>query len=107
MIHAEISIYPIGTGSTSISFYIARAVEALDGIQGIRHHVTAMGTILESDRMEKISEAMQEMAGAVHSLGIARVELVLKVDSRRDKQARCEEKTDSVKKHLESFKRPK
>jgi len=107
MIHAEISIYPIGTDSTSISFYIARAIDALDGMEGIRYQVTPLGTVLEADHMAKISEAMQEMTNAVHNLGVARTEIILKIDSRLDKPVRYEEKTDSVKRYLEGFKRPK
>jgi uncharacterized protein YqgV (UPF0045/DUF77 family) len=36
----------------------------------------------------------------VHNLGIARVEVVIKVDSRRDKHVKMEEKIDSIKKQL-------
>ena len=38
----------------------------------------------------------------VHHLGIDRVEVVIKVDSRRDKHVKMEEKIDSIKKHMES-----
>ncbi len=41
------------------------------------------------------------MMGTVHNLGIDRVEVVIKIDSRRDKQVKMEEKLDSIKKHLE------
>ena len=40
------------------------------------------------------------MMDTVHNLGIDRVEVVIKVDSRRDKHVKMEEKLDSIKKHL-------
>ena len=103
MIHAEISIYPIGTGSTSTIFYIARALEVLQEMNGIRYHLTAMGTLLKSDSIRRIYEASERMMEAVHSLGVARVGVVLKIDSRSDRQTRLEDKVESAKAHLERF----
>jgi uncharacterized protein YqgV (UPF0045/DUF77 family) len=40
------------------------------------------------------------MMETVHNLGIDRVEVVIKVDSRRDKHVKMEEKLESIKKHL-------
>jgi uncharacterized protein YqgV (UPF0045/DUF77 family) len=37
----------------------------------------------------------------VHNLGVNRVEVILKIDSRRDKNKKMEEKIESVKKFLE------
>ena len=36
----------------------------------------------------------------VHNLGVSRVEVVLKIDSRRDKEATLEDKLESVRKYL-------
>ena len=41
------------------------------------------------------------MMETVHNLGIDRAEVVIKVDSRRDKDVSMEEKLDSIKRHLE------
>ena len=54
MIHAEISIYPIGTSNTSASFYIARAIESIQDIEGLRYQINPMGTVLESGSIDKI-----------------------------------------------------
>jgi len=59
-----------------------------------------MGTVLESDEMDIIYEASKKMIETVHNLGIDRVEVVIKIDSRRDKHVKMEEKVDSIKKHL-------
>ena len=100
MIHAEISIYPVGTNSTSVSFYIAKAIESIQNMDKIRYEINPMGTILESDDINVIYDASKKMMEVVHNLGVNRVEVVLKVDSRRDMQARMEEKLESIKKQM-------
>jgi uncharacterized protein (TIGR00106 family) len=103
MIHAEISIYPMGTGSTSTSFYIAKGIEEIQNVKGVRYQVTPMGTILESDSIDKIYEAAKRLVEAVHRLGVKRIEVVLKIDSRKDKDAKLEEKLESVRKYLKKL----
>ena len=100
MIHAEISIYPISTKTTSLSFYIAKAVESIKNIDNLRYEINSMGTILESNDIDVINKASKNMIDTVHNLGIKRVEVILKIDSRTDKQVRIEEKIDSIKKQM-------
>ncbi len=100
MIHAEISVYPMGTSSTSASFYIAKAIESIENIDGVRYQINPMGTVLESESIEKIYTAAKNMMEVVHNLGVNRVEVIIKIDSRKDKQSNLEEKLESVKKHL-------
>jgi len=100
LIHAEISIYPIGTSTTSASFYIAKAIEVLKDIKEIKYQVNPMGTILESNSIEQIYDAAKEMMEVVHNLGVGRVEVILKIDSRKDKIKSMQEKLDSVNKYL-------
>ena len=102
MIQAEISIYPIATRTTSASFYIAKAIESIQDIKNLRYEINSMGTVLESDNIETIYEASKKMTETVHSLGIDRVEVVIKIDSRRDKHIKMEEKVNSIKKHMEN-----
>ena len=100
MIHAEISIYPMGTNSTSASFYIAKAIESIQNMQNIRYKINPMGTVLESTDIETIYDASKRMMEAVHRLGVNRVEVILKVDSRNDKHVKMEDKIDSIKKQM-------
>jgi len=100
MIHAEISIYPIATKTTSVSFYIAKAIESIKNIDNLRYEINPMGTILESSDMDVINKASKNMIEIVHHLGINRVEVILKIDSRVDKQENMEEKIESVKKQM-------
>ncbi len=100
MIQAEISIYPIATRTTSASFYIAKAIESIQNTENLRYEINSMGTVLESDSIDIIYKASKTMMETVHNLGIDRVEVIIKIDSRRDKQVRMEEKIDSIKKQL-------
>lgn len=100
MIHAEISVYPIGTGTTSSSFYIAKGIEAIQSIKEVRYEINSMGTILESDDIDKIYESAKKIMEVVHNLGVNRVEVILKIDSRNDKQLTMKEKIESINKHL-------
>lgn len=100
MIHAEISVYPIGTRVTSVSFYIAKGIEAIQNIEGLKYEINAMGTILESDSIDKIYEASKTIMEVVNNLGVNRVEVILKIDSRNDKQVKIEDKVESIKKHF-------
>lgn len=100
MVHAEISIYPVGTDSTSLSFYIAKAIETIKEFKDIRYEITPMGTVLESDDINKVFAASGAAIESVHRLGVKRVEVVLKIDSRTDKAQSMRQKVQAVDKHL-------
>lgn len=102
MVTAEISLYPVGTDSTSLSFYIAKSIESIVDVDGVKHQTTPMGTILESDSMEKIFEASKTMTETIHRLGVKRIEIILKIDSRTDKKQTAQDKMRSLDKHLKS-----
>ena len=100
MIQAEVSIYPMATKTTSASFYIAKAIESVKNLENLRYEINSMGTVLESDDLVIINLATKNMMLTVHNLGISRVEVIIKIDSRNDKQVRMEEKIESVKKQI-------
>ena len=100
MIQAEISIYPMATKTTSTSFYIAKAIESIKNMDNLRYKINSMGTVLESDDMDVINKASKNMIEIVHHLGINRVEVIIKIDSRIDKQVRMEKKVESIKKQM-------
>ena len=101
MIQAEISIYPIATKTTSVSFYIAKAIESIKNIDNLTYEINSMGTILESDDMDVINKASKNMIEVVHHLGINRVEVIIKIDSRIDKQLTIKEKLKSIKDQMD------
>ena len=90
----------MATKTTSASFYIAKAIEAIQKIKNIRYEINPMGTVLESEDINVIYDASKKMMEAVHNLGVDRVEIIIKIDSRRDKHLKMEEKIESIKKHL-------
>ena len=100
MIHAEISMYPIATKTTSVSFYIAKAIESIKDVGNLRYSINSMGTVLESDDIDTINKAVKNMTETVHNLGVNRVEVIIKIDSRRDKQVKMEEKIETIKKQM-------
>jgi len=102
LIHAEVSVYPMGTNTTSASFYIAKGIEAIQSLDGVRFEVNAMGTVLESENVDKIFEASKRIMEAIHNSGVQRVEVVLKIDSRKDKDSKLEDKLESLQKYLKS-----
>ena len=99
MIQAEISLYPIATKTTSASFYIARAIETIQNMDNLKFEINSMGTILESDDIDVIYQAAKKMTEAIHNLGINR-EVIIKIDSRKDKHLSMNEKINSIKKYM-------
>jgi uncharacterized protein (TIGR00106 family) len=99
MITAELTIIPIGTSDTSLSNYIAAAVTALD-TNGIKYELTGMGTLLESNDMEKIFIAIRAAHDAVFKEGADRVATSIKIDERRDIERTILDKVSSVNQKL-------
>ena len=87
----------MATKTTSVSFYIAKAIESIKNMDNLTYEINSMGTILESDDMDVINKASKNMIEVVHHLGINRVEVILKIDSRIHKQVTIKEKLKSIK----------
>ena len=95
----EVSIIPLGTETTSVSQYVARAVGILQGEKDIKFELTAMGTIIEGD-LEHLLTLVRKMHEAVFDAGIARVVTTVKIDDRRDKISSMNSKMESLKREL-------
>ena len=100
MVMAEISITPIGTGNTSVSFYVARAVESIKDMPNVEYLLNSMGTVIESDDIDSILTASKGMIETLHNLGVDRVGVILKIDSRADKHTTMDQKVEAVHRHL-------
>ena len=92
---AAVSITPIGTGTTSVSTYVAAAERALRQEPGLRVELTAMFTLLEGD-LDAIFRAIRRAQEAVVEAGAQRVSTVIKIDDRRDRHATMEQKVARV-----------
>ena len=100
----EITVLPLGTQTSSLSKFVADSVSVLRNEKGIKYHLTAMGTIIQSDSAEKLFEVASKMHKAVLKDN-ARVLTALKIDDRKDKKITVESKVDSVHRSLkERFK---
>ena len=91
----------MATRTTSVSFYIAKAIESIQDMKNLTFQINPMGTVLESDNMDTINSATNRMMETVHNLGISRVEVMIKIDSRRDKHVKMKEKLESIKKQMQ------
>jgi uncharacterized protein (TIGR00106 family) len=78
-----VSITPLGTGTPSVSRYVA-GVERLLRATTLKHQLTAMGTIIEGD-LDEILEVIRKMHEHPFTQGAVRVSTSIKIDDRRDK----------------------
>lgn len=90
-----VSVAPLGTGSASVSKYVAAAERILRDDGRVRYRLDPMFTTIEGD-LPVIFEIIQKMHEAVFAEGAVRVSTVIKIDERRDKQVRMEEKVQAV-----------
>jgi uncharacterized protein (TIGR00106 family) len=95
----EVSIVPVGTGKTSVSPYVARALKILQQEHGIKYELTAMGTIIEGE-LPRILELARKMHDSAFGDGVARVVTTIIIDDRRDKPSTMKSKVESVKKEM-------
>lgn len=101
-VHAELSIVPIGSSSTSVGRYVANAIKAIRNVKGIRYDVTAMGTLIESNNIDSVLRAAKFARNAIFKQGMKRVELVLRIDERIDKPRTMQEKLRSIRRYVKT-----
>jgi uncharacterized protein (TIGR00106 family) len=92
----EVTIIPLGTGSASVSEYVAdvhRVLEAAE--ENITFQMTPMSTIIEGD-LGDILEVVKRMHEHPFSKGVPRVSTSIRIDERRDKPSSMEQKIQSV-----------
>ncbi len=95
MAMAEVTVVPMGTGSPSLSAYVAEVLKLVKE-SGVRYQLTPMGTILEGD-LEEILNLVSRMHEVPFShKEVKRVVTTLKIDDRRDKPLTMESKVQAV-----------
>ena len=94
----EISVVPLGLGTTSVGDYIATLVEYLQN-NHIPYRLTDMGTVIEGAAADLLN-----WARVLHELpfrqGVQRVVTHISIDDRRDKKVALGDKTASVEARL-------
>jgi uncharacterized protein (TIGR00106 family) len=95
---AAVSISPVGTG-TSVSEYVAAALRVVAAQDRVRFRLDPMFTTLEGE-LADIYALVARMQEAVFAAGAQRVSTVLKIDDRRDRAVRMEEKVRAVEDRL-------
>lgn len=96
----EISIVPLGTGSTSLSPYVAACEKELRKHgEGLKYELTAMGTIIEGD-LDQILKLIRHLHEVPFKQGARRVSTSIKIDDRRDKPGSINQKVKSVEEKL-------
>lgn len=96
----EVTVIPIGTGSTSLSSYVAEMQRVLETVEGITYELTSMGTIIEGP-VGRILAAVEALHESPFTSGAQRVSTSLKIDDRRDKISTSRSKLESVERKLQ------
>jgi len=94
MAMAEVSIVPVGTGSPSVSSYVARCLDVLEA-SGLSYRLNPMGTVIEGE-LDRILEAVRKMHESALAAGAARVLTNIKIDDRTDKKLTIDGKIEAV-----------
>jgi len=95
----SVSVVPVGTGSTSVSPYVARCHEILAGRQGIKYRLTPMSTVIEGD-LEIVLATVARLHEVPFEKGAMRVLTTIMVDDRRDRELTMDGKISSVEEKL-------
>jgi uncharacterized protein (TIGR00106 family) len=95
---AAVSISPIGAG-TSVARFVTEALRVVRDQDRVRFELGPMFTTLEGD-LDEILALVRRMQEAVFAAGAERVSTVLKIDDRRDRSARMEDKVRAVEEGL-------
>jgi uncharacterized protein (TIGR00106 family) len=94
---AELSIVPIGTGSTELSTFVSEALKVIKKSKEVKWQLTPMGTIIETDSLDKLFKLVTEAHESLFKFGAKRVSTLIKIDDRRDVSGeRMKKKIDSV-----------
>jgi uncharacterized protein (TIGR00106 family) len=96
---AEVTVIPIGTGSTSLSAYVADMQRVLKTVEGITYELTSMGTIIEGP-LGRILAAVEALHESPFRGGAQRVSTSVKIDDRRDKNSTSRSKLEAVERKL-------
>jgi len=90
----EITIIPVGTGSTSASEFVAEAYKIVKN-SGLSFELTPTATVIEGD-IDKLFELARKVHESPFRKDVKRVITIIKIDDRRDKPTSMKYKKKSV-----------
>jgi len=97
---AQVTIVPIGTGSSSLSSYVADLYRVLESEGGaVRYELTAMSTIIEGE-WDEVMRIVRLMHESPFQHGAVRVSTTITIDDRRDRAGTITQKVASVEEKL-------
>jgi len=97
---AEVSILPVGTGTTSLSPWVADLHRLLAAApEAIHYELTGMSTLIEAEPAALFA-VLARLHEAPFGAGAARVYTVIKIDDRRDKASTLASKVEAVRHQL-------
>ena len=93
MVIVEFVIVPLG--EKSLSRYVAEVVKLLER-KGVKYQLTPMSTIIEVPTVKEAFGIIEEAHELMFKLGASRVSTTVRIDDRRDKERKMEDKVESV-----------
>ena len=94
MILADVTYYPIGDG-TSASKYVRAALSTLQS-SGLKIYPGSMSTVIEGSNLDEIFSAIKKGEETIISMGIKRVETIIKIDHRLDIENTVDRKLKAI-----------
>lgn len=101
----DVTVIPIGTETPSVSEYVAEIQGILKKYeeQGkISYQLTPMNTLIEGE-LPVLFEVIQAIHESPFQKGIQRVATNIRIDDRRDKKVKMNDKLESVQKRLKEI----
>ncbi len=92
----EVSISPLD--KKSLSKYVAEVIKIFEEA-GLNYELNPMGTVIEGE-WDQIMPVIKKAHERLFELGVTRVSTLIKIDDRRDKKVRKEDKVESVRRVL-------
>jgi uncharacterized protein (TIGR00106 family) len=99
----QVTIVPLGTGTPSVSDYVAAVHQVLEQSgEKIKFQLTPMSTIIEGE-LDDLLAVVRRMHEVPFANGAMRVSTSITIDDRRDKQGTMEQKLLSVERKIKDL----